>query len=95
MELGRSWDEGELSYCHVLKCPVLNYSDLLLQYLRTKQKDAIRKYHIELTRAGPICLRFLENAFTLAESWDMTEVGFDNIANLSLSLSLSHTQIII
>ena len=81
MELGRSWDEGELSYLHVLKYSVVNYYELLyFQYLRTKQKDAIRKYHIELTRAGPICLRFLENAFTLAESWDMTEVCCDNIS---------------
>ena len=28
---------------------------------------------MELTRAGPICLRFLESAFQLAESWDMSQ----------------------
>ena len=29
---------------------------------------------MELTRAGPICIRYLENVFSLAESWDMTQV---------------------
>ena len=30
---------------------------------------------MELTRAGPICVRFIESAFALAESWDMTQVS--------------------
>ena len=30
---------------------------------------------MELTRAGPICTRYLETAFSLAESWDMTQVS--------------------
>ena len=29
---------------------------------------------MELTRAGPICLRYIESAFSLAENWDMTQV---------------------
>ena len=43
------------------------------QYIRTKQKQAIRTYHMELTRAAPICVRFVESAFQIAESWDMSE----------------------
>lgn len=61
-------------YGHINVFNVLTF-DNLFQYLRTKQKESIRKYHMELTRAGPICLRFLENAFNAAEAWDMTEVG--------------------
>ena len=28
---------------------------------------------MELTRAGPLCLRYLEAVFTLAETWDMSQ----------------------
>ena len=31
---------------------------------------------MELTRAGPICIRYLENAIQLAETWEMTQVRF-------------------
>ena len=30
-------------------------------------------HHMELTRAAPICIRFVESAFQVAESWDMSE----------------------
>ena len=53
-------------YVAIIEFSIFNY--------RTKQKDSIRKYHMELTRAGPICIRYLESAFTKAESWDKTEV---------------------
>ena len=33
-------------------------------------------YHMELTRAGPICIRYLENAIQVAETWEMTQVSF-------------------
>jgi hypothetical protein len=36
----------------------------------------VKTYHMELTRAGPICIRYLENAIQLAESWEMTQVLF-------------------
>ena len=29
---------------------------------------------MELTRSGPLCIRYLEAAFSLAETWDMTQV---------------------
>ena len=54
----------------------------LLQYIRTKEKESVRKYHMELTRAGPICIKFLENTFSLAETWTMTEVHLENISCL-------------
>ena len=31
---------------------------------------------MELTRAGPICIRYIENAIQLAETWEMTQVRF-------------------
>lgn len=78
--LERSWDGDERSYCHVnilMKCFVLHIE--LFKYLRTKQKEAIRTYHMELTRAGPICLRYIESAFTLAEKWDITQVRMSKL----------------
>ena len=36
----------------------------------------VRMYHMELTRAGPICIRYLENAIQVAETWEMTQVSF-------------------
>ena len=51
------------------------FSDLLfIKYLRTSQMESVKTYHMELTRAAPLCVRYLEAAFSLAENWDMTQV---------------------
>ena len=47
---------------------------LIIKYLRTTQKESIKTFHMELTRAAPLCVRYLEAAFSVAEKWDMTQV---------------------
>ena len=44
-----------------------------IQYLETYQREVVRASHIELSRAVPLCQRYLEGVVRLANSWTLTE----------------------
>ena len=57
----------------------------------------VRMYRMELTRAGPICIRYLENAIQVAETWEMTQVRFwssifllQRLRNFAIVVSKKH-----
>ena len=43
------------------------------KYLETVQKDVVRASHIELSRAVPLCQRYLEGIVQMTEEWTLTE----------------------
>ena len=47
---------------------------VLFQFLRTEQKQSIQTVHKELTRAAPICHRYLDGLLKELERMDISEV---------------------
>ena len=39
---------------------------LIIKYLRTTQKESIQTFHMELTRAAPLCVRYFQRLRCLA-----------------------------
>ena len=51
-----------------------------IQYLHNEQKESIQTVHKELTRAQPICLRYMEGLMKELEVMDISEVVYQSLS---------------
>ena len=52
----------------------VNWPDDYIKYLENYQSEVVRASHIELSRAVPLCQRYLEGIIKMAEKWTLTEI---------------------
>ena len=51
----------------------INWPEDYIKFLETDQKDVVRASHLELSRAVPICQRFIEGLLSKVGEWTQTE----------------------
>ena len=51
----------------------MKWPEAYIKFSETDQKEVIRTSHIELSRAVPLCQRYLEGIMKMSEDWTLTE----------------------